>query len=161
VRQLWGGKPAAKPKPASFNTSTASITRAEGTQHWEAKASWPLNANKHAPGNAILVIEYVGQVAERDVDVLVNRCRQDRPGAKDLEPSGVIGAAAEEGDAKRSSNDDHGFQKSREVLARLSQHGQSLNACQFPKRLPDLLEEDRPGEVVWNRAGFVGVSVVK
>jgi hypothetical protein len=40
------GKPAAKPKPRSFNTSTASITRAEGIQHWEAKAPWPSNARQ-------------------------------------------------------------------------------------------------------------------
>jgi transposase InsO family protein len=40
-RPSWSGagfgKPVAKPEPPSFNTSTASITRAEGIQHWEAK----------------------------------------------------------------------------------------------------------------------------
>ena len=41
-RQNWSGaghgKPAAKLKQASFSISTASITRAEGIQPWEAKA---------------------------------------------------------------------------------------------------------------------------
>ena len=41
------GKPAAKPKTPSFNTSTASITRTAGIQHWEAKALWPSNAKRH------------------------------------------------------------------------------------------------------------------
>ena len=40
------GKPAAKQKPPSFNTSTASIIRAAGIQRWEAKAPWLSNAKQ-------------------------------------------------------------------------------------------------------------------
>jgi len=38
AEQVWRrrGKPAAKPKPASFPTSTAFITRAAGIQHRSA-----------------------------------------------------------------------------------------------------------------------------
>jgi hypothetical protein len=38
-KKQWGPDSGyAKPKPPSFNTSTASITRAEGIQLWGAKA---------------------------------------------------------------------------------------------------------------------------
>jgi integrase len=48
------GKPVARPKPPSSNTSTASITRAVGIQHWDEKAPWPSNAKwpKRALGAA-------------------------------------------------------------------------------------------------------------
>jgi len=56
-------KPAAKPKPPSFNISTASITRAEGIQHWEAQALWHSNAKQ--PREAIGAAQIRGKTKRR------------------------------------------------------------------------------------------------